>query len=336
MGDGVLVTDSQGGLVLMNPAAKLMLRIAATDDEARTRLAFEELWRRISADTQADRGNPFSRALRGEAVDGAEMFLHHAQAPEGTWLAVTGRPLMDQKGTISGEVIVFSDITARKDLERRIAEVSDREQRRIGEDLHDGLCQQLVGVAFAARRLAARLSDLSLRETEDAAKLAGLLGESIAQARDVARGLYLVQLEADGLNSALEELAMQVRSRHAIACQFIDQSPTVTVDETIATCLFRIAQEAVNNALKHSRAGQITITLATDQGQIRLAIEDDGTGLPADYGSMGGLGLQIMNYRARMIGATLTLRPRPGGGTVVGCMVQPPNLAERTAHVPQN
>ena len=130
--------------------------------------------------------------------------------------------------------------------------------------MHDGLCQHLVSTAFAARGLAAKLGDRSLPEAEDAAEIAELLGASIAQARDVARGLCLVPLETGGLASALEELATQVRSRHRIACQFVEKAPIPDLEETLATNLFRIAQEAVNNAINHGHAAQITLTLSAD------------------------------------------------------------------------
>lgn len=206
-----------------------------------------------------------------------------------------------------------------RESERRIAEASDREQRRIGEDLHDGLCQQLVGAAFAARKLAARLSDLSLPETKDAGEIAELLGQSIAQARDAARGLYLVELEADGLISALEELAAQTQSRHGITCQFSNNLSAPISEETVVTTLFRIAQEAVNNAVKHAEASLVAIRLAADGEEIRLEIEDNGKGLPQGYEDRGGIGLQIMNYRAQMIGGALDVGPGSRGGVRVTC-----------------
>lgn len=332
MGDGVVVADSKGALVLVNPAAQRLLKFPHKGQEVRNWFAFEE----ACLPFQGKSENPLSRAVRGEAVDGAEMFLQHENLPEGIWLSVTGRPLTNPKGAISGGVIVFSDITARKDLERQISEASEREQRRIGEDLHDGLCQQLVGAAFAARKLAARLADLTMRETDDATRLAELLGESISQARDMARGLYLVELGADGLTSALEELATQTQSRHAVSCRFVDQSADAVLDETSATSLFRIAQEAVNNALKHAQAGQITLTLASDTQRIELRIEDDGAGIPANFETRGGMGLQIMSYRARMIGASLDVGSRPGGGTIVSCSARRMEIPERKTHAQRN
>ena len=281
----------------------------------------------------ASRENPLLRAVRGEAVDGAEMFLRHASLPAGIWLSINSRPLVNQAGKTAGGVIVFSDISTRKSLERQIAEVSDREQRRLGEDLHDGLCQHLVSVAFAARKLAAKLAEQSKLEAEEATQIAELLGESIAQARAVARGLYLVPLEAGGLRSALEEFVMQVQSRHRLSCQFVERVSVPIVGEMVVTNLFRIAQEAVNNAIKHAQASQIAVTLSADREQIMLTIEDDGTGFQPGSEQSRGMGLHLMNYRARMLGAALHIEPRPGGGTVVSCSVRRESLAEQDTHV---
>jgi signal transduction histidine kinase len=256
------------------------------------------------------------------------MFLSRADSPEGIWLSITGRPLRDPAGRITGGVIVFGDISARKKLERQIAEASDREQRRLGEDLHDGLCQHLVSTAFAARRLAAKLGDRSLPEAEDAAEIAELLGAAISQARDVSRGLCLVPLEAGGLASALEEFATQVRSRHRIACQFVEQASIPALEETVGTNLFRIAQEAVNNAIKHGQAKQITVTLSADPRQIWIEVEDDGIGFRAEVAPGRGMGLHMMNYRARMVAAAFNIGPRAGGGTRVTCSVRRSNLTE--------
>ena len=140
-------------------------------------------------------------------------------------------------------------------LGRQVAEASDREQRRLGEDLHDGLCQHLVSTAFAARGLVAKLAERSLPEAQDASEIAELLGESIAQARDVARGLYLVPLEAGGLRLG----ARRIRRRTCVHATRSPASssrrpPSRSLEETVVTNLFRIAQEAVNNAIKHAQA----------------------------------------------------------------------------------
>jgi signal transduction histidine kinase len=330
MGDGVVVADAEGRLLHMNPTARRTLRIPARDKDMAGWLQLQQAYLPNSLSGEANRDNPLVRAMRGESVDEAEVFLPHANGEEGIWLLVTGRPLRDLAGRIAGGVIVFSDISARRKLERQIAEASDREQRRLGEDLHDGLCQHLVSTAFAARGLAAKLADRSLPEAEDAVEIAELLGASIAQARDVARGLCLGPLEAGGLASALEELATQARSRHRIACQFVEKAAIPALEETVGANLFRIAQEAVNNAIKHGQASQITMTLSADLRQIWLDVEDDGIGFQPSPEPARGMGLHIMHYRARMVGAALKIGPRSGGGTIVTCSIH------RSNHTHQN
>ena len=328
MGDGVVVADSQGRLMHLNPAARRLLRVPSTGADVLAWLESQENYLPTSPTEPASRENPLLRAVRGEAVDGAEMVVHDAGLPAGIWLSVSSRPLVDRAGRIMGGVIVFSDISARKNLERQLAEVSDREQRRIGEDLHDGLCQHLVSTAFAARKLAGKLAEHSVLEAEEAVQIAELLSESIAQARAVARGLYLVPLETGGLRSALEEFLMQVESRHRVSCQFVERVTVPVSGELLVTNLFRIAQEAVNNAIKHAEAGLIAVTLAADGEQIWLGVEDNGKGFQPGAQESRGMGLHLMNYRARMMGAALRIEPRPSGGTVVSCSVRRENLAE--------
>ena len=167
--------------------------------------------------------------------------------------------------------------------------------------------------------LADKLSARGLPETHDAARIADLLDESITQAKDVARGLYLVQLEMGGLASALEELATQVRTRFQLDCTFTDHSVTPLAEVSLMNDLFRIAQEAVSNAAKHAEGRSVAITLENSPTETRLRIEDDGSGMPTVKAREHGLGLHMMRYRARMIGADLRITSRPGMGTVVTC-----------------
>ena len=333
MGDGVVVADSQGKLLHMNPAARRTLQIPAGDRDVVAWLESQENYLPDVVAGQASRENPLLRAVRGEAVDEAELFLPQADSREGIWLSVTGRPLRDAAGRTVGGVIVFTDISAGKKLERQIAEASDREQRRLGEDLHDGLCQHLVSTAFAARRLVGKLSEHSPDDAQDARQIAELLGESIAQARAVARGLYLVPLEAGGLRSALEEFMMQVQARNRISCQYVEEASVPNLGEAIVTNLFRIVQEAVNNAIKHAQAAHIDVTLSADEERVCLTVEDDGKGFRLDSGAPRGMGLHLMNYRARMMGAALHVGPRPAGGTLVTCSFRREHLTEKVTHV---
>jgi two-component system CheB/CheR fusion protein len=139
-------------------------------------------------------------------------------------------------------------------------------------------------------------------------------------------------LEAGGLASALEELATQVRSQHRIACRFEEGATIPDLEETLATNLFRIAQEAVNNAIKHGKASQINLALSADPQQILLAIEDNGAGFQPKLAPGRGMGLHIMNYRARMVGAAFNMEPRAGGGTTVTCSVRRSNLTKQSAY----
>ncbi len=333
MGDGVVVTDAHGGLVHINPAAKRILRSPAENTDILVWLqSCENCLPAASAETPGP-GSPLLEVVRGQAADAAEVLLRPAGLPAGVWLSVNSRPLVDRTGTTTGRVIVFSDISARKNLERQIAEISDREQRHLGEDLHDGLCQHLVSVAFAARKLAGKLAEQSLHEAEDATQIAELLGESIAQARAVARGLYLVPREAGGLRSALEEFVMQVRARHRMPCHFVEHVSVPIEGEMVVTNLFRIAQEAVTNAIKHARASRIAVTLSADPEEIRLTIEDDGTGFQPDSQPTHGMGLHLMNYRARMMGAALRIERRSAGGTTVSCSLRREILSEQGPYV---
>jgi two-component system, LuxR family, sensor kinase FixL len=329
MGDGVLVGDSMGNLLHLNPAAARLLRLAQSETNISSWLQSQERFAESASGT-APREHPLRRAMRGEPLDEVELFLPKTESTGGTWLSATARPLPAPEGKIVGGVIVLTDVTVRKEVERQIAEASDREQRKLGEDLHDGLCQQLVSAAFAARKVAGRLAERSLPEAEEVTELAELIGDSIAQARDVARGLYLVPPEVGGLASALDELALQTRSRHPCACNFVGKHDIPLLEDAVATNLFRISQEAVNNALKHSHASEITLRLDSSAEHISLTVENDGLGFQPASESARGLGLRMMNYRARLIGAALEIGPRTAGGTVVRCAIRNGNPSENS------
>jgi PAS domain S-box-containing protein len=210
-------------------------------------------------------------------------------------------------------------------LERQLLEITDREQARIGQDIHDGLCQHLVTLAFDANSLARELSSQRRAEAPTACRMADLADQAITETRQLARGLFPVRLESEGLPSALEELARTTRERFKIHCRFRSQGTATVPSSTIATHLYRIAQEAVANAVKHSQARRIFIGLTTQDDQLRLKVEDDGRGLhPKKPKDTDGMGLHIMDYRARSFGGTLRVAARPRGGTQVFCCVPRP------------
>jgi PAS domain S-box-containing protein len=211
------------------------------------------------------------------------------------------------------------DITEREQLEKAILNISAREQRRIGQDLHDGLGQHLTGIAFMAKVHEARLAEKRVDETADAGKIVKLVNEAIHKTRELARGLLPVVSDEQGLMSALQLWAAEVEDFFNVPCRFQCDMPVLIQDDEIATHLYHIAQEAVHNAIKHGRPQNILIRLTADLGRGTLLVEDDGTGIPKTREHAQGMGLHIMNYRASMIGGTLDVRPGRVRGTAVTC-----------------
>lgn len=204
-------------------------------------------------------------------------------------------------------------------LQQEILQISEREQQRIGRDLHDDLGQQLAGLSIMATMLGRSLASRGAPEVADAAKITELLKKTVAMTRSLARGLHPVAAEPDGLVSALHDLATRSASLFQIDCQF-DATGAVQMNDNIAaTHLYRIAQEGVSNGVKHGRARQVRIGLSADRDALRLTVKDDGCGIGTLDPQREGMGLRIMHYRAGMIGARLTLEKQPGGGTCVTC-----------------
>jgi two-component system, LuxR family, sensor kinase FixL len=260
------------------------------------------------------------RLLKGQRASSLiEKRYIHKLGPV-VWGRTTASLIRDKSGHPLYFIAHIQDVTERRRLEGEILEISDREQRRIGQDLHDGLCQQLVSTAFASNRLSQQLATKAPSEAGTARQIAGWLDEAISQSRALARGLYPVKLEADGLASALQELAEYVNERFGITCTLENMEAVSLVDNAVATHLYRIAQEAVINAVKHSKAGRILIKLTSKDGNISVRVEDDGVGIPD--GIANGMGLHIMQYRTRMIGGSLKIEHGTNGGTVVVCSFQ--------------
>ena len=213
------------------------------------------------------------------------------------------------------------DITERKRLEKEVLAISDREQGRIGQDLHDGLCQQLAGIALMSEVLEQKLGDTSKAAATRAGEIARHIREAITQTRNLARGISPVDIDAGGLMSALEELAGNIRTLFKVDCVFRCDTPVLLRDNAVSMHLFRIAQEAVSNAIKHGKARHIGIGLTAMTERIVLAVQDDGTGFAKDTARRKGMGLRIMSYRAGMIGGSLAIQKDIDGGTTVVCSV---------------
>jgi len=222
---------------------------------------------------------------------------------------------------------IAHDVTERRELERELVEISERERQRIGYDLHDTLGQQLAGVAFLSKVLAQRLVVHQAAEAAQAAQIVTFVNQAIEQARTLARGLAPVTLETYGLVFALQELAASVEALFHCACKISSHHAIHITNHAAAIHLYRIAQEAVNNAIQHGKAPQITITLsARREGGMTLMVHDNGVGFPNEMAERRGMGLRIMHHRARMIGAILEIQHGAQGGTCVICTLDNPAL----------
>lgn len=211
------------------------------------------------------------------------------------------------------------DISRRKQLEKELIELSERERRGFAQELHDGLGQQLGGVAYLANVLCEKLLDRNAPEAAEAARIFGLVRDAIEHTRRISRGLSPIPPEPGGLTHALRELAHQTRSLFHVRCRFYCRKPVLIQDFTQAGHLFRIAQEAVNNALKHAKPRSISIQLSRARDGVRLVVADDGRGISELSPTRQGLGLHIMQYRAGLIRGSVGVRPRRSGGTEVVC-----------------
>jgi signal transduction histidine kinase len=217
---------------------------------------------------------------------------------------------------------IVRDITRRKRLEREILEISNREQRRIGQDLHDSLCQHLAGIGFMSKVLEKRISGQEPVEPAEVLEIVELIDQAITLTRGFARGLNPVELMTGGLMVSLEELAANVQKIFGVTCAFICDTPACIIDNEMATHLYRIVQEALNNAIKHGKASTIVIVFEKKGSACTLIVSDNGIGIGKTSNHGKGMGLSIMRYRASMFGATLDIRGRESGGTDLVCSFQ--------------
>jgi len=270
-----------------------------SDDRARVQSTIAQLIRRgIGYDLQCRIVRPDGR-------------VRHVQG--------VGEAVAARRGRTVKVVGTLMDITERLELEKEALEAREREQRRFGRDLHDGLGQRLTALELFGQALASDVRSKAPNLQPQVQNLTHQLREAVTEARLLSHGLSPVPLEDDGLMRALEELAMGVRTMTRVQCRFLCPRPVLLKEVTVATQLYRIAQEAVNNALKHSGAGRVQIRLTQRSPRIVLTVEDDGCGFSGPDGDDMGMGMRVMKYRAEMIGATLEVGPAPRRGLRITC-----------------
>ena len=225
--------------------------------------------------------------------------------------------------------ILSEELAERERLQNEVLAISEREQRRIGHDIHDTLCQHLTGTALAEQFLLQKLAAKYAPEVEDAERVVTLIEEAIFIARGLAAGLSPLETEGEGLLTALADLASHFSTQFKVACHFTCDDLILIKDSAVATHLYRIAQEAIHNAVRHGKASQIRIRLDKHGQSLDLSVIDNGSGLPAGLPVRQGMGLRNMKYRASIIGGSLTLRAgRPG--TILICAFPNPELSSPT------
>lgn len=220
-------------------------------------------------------------------------------------------------------LVLRQDVRERERLERAILEIGDRKQQQFGHDLHDGVCQELAGIAFMGQVIERKLAGQAPAEAAEVAKMTTLVSKAASHARSLARGLQPVDVESNGLMVALEEMARNSSDIFHIECKFECEGEVLVGDNVVAVHLYRIAQEAVHNAIRHGGARKVSIRLRGSKELASLEIRDDGKGMPDVLPEQKGMGIETMRYRAMVIGATLEFRRAPSKGTSVMCSFKP-------------
>ncbi len=313
--DMVFTHDLAGQITAINQSGEKILKLA------REKLLAHNLVNLIAEDQR-----PAARQWLEKIVNGVDLSAAEWDFISGTGqrvkLEISSR-LVEQTGGPAEIEGVARDITERRRLERELLEISNREQRRIGHDLHDGVCQQLAAIAYLVDILGDQLQEKNHPEFAEAERIGGLINEVNTQARNVARGLFPSRLDEHGLVMALEELASSASSRFRIQCRFDCQNAPAKLDRDMEIHLYYIVQEALLNAVNHGKSTEVLVTLTPDGDRLKLTVRDNGAGFKLEDKSQTGMGVRIMKYRAKVIGANLELRSELSQGTQIECSFKP-------------
>jgi PAS domain S-box-containing protein len=313
--DMVFTHDVAGKITSINQAGERLLQ------QSRENLLSRNLVELVAEDQRAAVRHWLGQIVKDADLPAAEWDFITA-AGQRVKLEISSR-LIEPAGRPVEIEGIARDITERRRLERELLEISNREQRRIGHDLHDGVCQQLAAIAYLLDILGDQLQEKQQPEFAEAERIGQLINEVNAQARNVARGLFPARLDEHGLIMALEELAVNASSRYRIACRFVCQIAPAKFDGDMELHLYYIAQEALLNAVNHGKSTEVIVTLAADGDQLKLTVQDNGGGFQMSGKTRTGLGIRIMKYRAKVIGASVELHSELERGTRMECAFNP-------------
>lgn len=317
---GILLVNDRGQIVHLNPKGQSIFGYNLKELIGRPmEILLPQRVRQVHVEHRAHfMEKPQARAM-GE---GRYLFGLHKDGRE-VPVEIGLVPLKTTQGMMVLATIL--DITAaaeKKQLEQDLLHVVEMEQKRIGQDLHDSLGQQLLAISFLCNVLKKKLSAGTMPEASEAAHIEELLGEAKMNVRKLTRGLYAGDLETRGLGACIKDMVDHMQEMSAVTCQFEGDASLLLKDRSQSENLFRLAQEALNNAAKHSLAKKIVVSLIQHESYLTLSVQDNGIGFEQEKAKDKGIGLRSMRYRANVIGGTFEITPNPGGGTVVRCSLK--------------
>lgn len=313
--DAIYALDLEGLIVSWNPGAARIFGYAAEEvlGAPSSLLA--------PAERATEEAGLLSLARAGEATRGLETSRRRKDGRR-VDVALSLAPLRDERGAVNGAVALARDLSELHALNRALMESSERERRRFGQDLHEGIGQDLTGLALACRALELRLAPRSRECAAELKRISVLLNKTIARTRALARGLYPVGLDGEALPEFLRELTRMVEETFWIRCEIEWDSDARVLGEAQARGLYWIVQEAVMNAVRHGDPKLIRVRGWRESLGVRVSVRDDGKALGPEP-PVDGTGLLVMRSRARAMGASLVLGNHPDGGVLVECRLPP-------------
>jgi PAS domain S-box-containing protein len=318
--DPIVIYDMEGKVIYFNPAFGRVFGYHLGDHIGRKMDHF------VPASNWDETNAMVDIIKRGGSLFGNET-KRYTNRGEIRIVSISGAPYADVNQELVGSVIILHDITEKTRLTKRLLDIGDNVRQDIGQHLHDDLCPHLIGTAGLAAVLADKMKETDPKSTDLANKVVTFINEAIAKTRVLARGLCPVHLVAHGLPSALKEIAGRTSMIGQIQCRFSGDDNLIINDNLVATHLYYIAAEAVNNAVKHAKATRIEISIYRRKGYIHLKVTDNGCGIAENH-LHDGMGLPIMGYRVKVIGAFFEISNEAQGGTTIHVTLEDKHFQE--------